>query len=210
LTYLTNHGLAAIPAILVNSAAEAVAAAREFGGAVVLKIASPDIQHKTDVGGIALNLSGEEAIKAGFDGIMARINASRPEARIEGIIVSPMRKGGVELYVGTLQDPQWGPCIAVGLGGVWVEALKDTILRLLPICQSDALDMLNELRGSTLLDGYRGAPAIDRPALARAIVAVGNAALSLGPDLVALEVNPLLASAVTIEALDGLAVWNER
>src|SRR3546814_8567049 len=89
--------------------------------------------------------------------------------------------------------PQWGAAIAVGLGGVFVEALKDTSLRLLPIAEHDALEMLGELRGSALLDGFRGAPAVDRATLAKIIAAIGNAALALGPDLVSLEINPLLA-----------------
>jgi hypothetical protein len=92
---------------------------------------------------------------------------------------------------------------------VWVEALKDTSTRLLPLTEDDALEMLQELRGAALLDGFRGAPPVDRMALARAIVAIGNAALALGPTLVSLEVNPLLASADRVEALDGLAVWDD-
>jgi hypothetical protein len=118
-----------------------------------------------------------------------------------------MRKHGVELFVGTLLDPQWGPAITVGIGGIWVEVLKDTSLRLLPLSEADALEMLGELRGGALLNGFRGAPAVDRAAVARAIVAISNAAIALGPDLVALEVNPLLASPHGIEALDGLTVW---
>lgn len=139
--------------------------------------------------------------------MIARVTTAKPEAKIGGVIVSPMRDKGVELFVGTMRDPQWGAAIAVGLGGVFVEALKDTSLRLLPIRESDALEMLAELRGSILLDGFRGATPVDREALARMIVAIGQAALALGPDLVALEVNPLLAVGNTIEALDGLTVW---
>jgi acetate---CoA ligase (ADP-forming) len=209
LDHLSSHGVAVIPATLVTSSAQAAQAAAAAGGPVVLKIASVDIAHKTDAGGVALNVTGPEKAAAAFDEIMRRVKAAQPSAAIDGVIVSPMRTGGVELFVGTLRDPQWGPCIAVGLGGVWVEVLKDSSLRLLPINQSDALQMLQELRGSPLLDGFRGTPAMDRADLARCIVAIGNAALALGPDLVALEVNPLLASAQRVEALDGLAVWND-
>ena len=97
--------------------------------------------------------------------------------------------------------------IAVGLGGVWVEALADTSLRLLPLDENDALEMLTELRGSRLLDGFRGAGAADRRALARAVIMIGEAALALGPTLQALEINPLLICGDRIEALDGLTVW---
>jgi acyl-CoA synthetase (NDP forming) len=209
LDFLAKHGVPVVPARVVRSADEAVEFARGLDAAVVLKIASPDIQHKTEVGGVALNLRGDDAVRAAYEQIMQRVQAAKPDAHIDGIIVSPMRRGGVELFVGTMRDPQWGPSIAVGLGGVFVEVLKDTSLRLLPISESDALEMLGELRGSKLLDGFRGAPAVDRTQLAKAIVAIGDAALALGPDLVSLEINPLLAFDGGIEALDGLTVWED-
>ncbi|WP_084197275.1 acetate--CoA ligase family protein [Solimonas soli] len=207
LDFLARHGVPIVPAHVARSADDAAAFARDLDAAVVLKIASPDIQHKTEVGGVLLNLRGDDAVRAGYEQIMQRVQAAKPDARIDGIIVSPMRRGGVELFVGTMRDPQWGPSIAVGLGGVFVEVLKDTSLRLLPITESDALDMLGELRGGKLLDGFRGAPAVDRASLAKVIVAIGKAALALGPDLVSLEINPLLAFDGGIEALDGLTVW---
>lgn len=207
LDYLDSAGVPVIPVRLARTADEAVAIAGALDASVVLKIASPDIAHKTEVGGVVLDLRGEAAVRAAFDTMLARVRAAAPEARIEGIVVAPMRKGGVELFVGTMNDPQWGPAIAVGLGGIWVEALKDTSLRLLPISEQDALDMLAELRGAKLLDGFRGAPGADREALARAIVAIAEAALALGPDLVSLEINPLLAQGARVEALDGLTEW---
>lgn len=137
------------------------------------------------------------------------MRAARPDATIDGIVVAPMRDSGLELFVGTLRDPDWGPVLAVGLGGIWVEALRDTSLRLLPVTVSDVKDMLSELRGAALLDGWRGAPASDRNALAEAVVAIGNAALALGPELVSLEVNPLRVAGSSVEALDALAVWGD-
>lgn len=207
LAHLSTHGVPVVPAHIVQSAQAAADAAREVGGKVVLKILSPDIQHKTEVGGVALNLQGDAEVSAAYSAMMSRVQTAKPEARIEGVIVSPMRAQGVELFVGTLRDPQWGLAIAVGLGGVFVEALKDTSLRLLPVSEHEVLEMFEELRGKTLLDGFRGAPAVDRAAAARAVVAIGNAALALGPELVSLEVNPLLASGTRIEALDGVTVW---
>lgn len=206
LEHLAQHGVPIVPAIVATDADHAAAAAERLGGPVVLKIASPDIQHKTEVGGVLLNLVGAEAVRNGYAELVARVAAQRPEAKLDGVIVSPMRRGGIELFVGTMRDPQWGPAIAVGLGGVFVEAMKDTSLRLLPVTQDEVLVMLDELRGSTLLDGFRGAPAADRNAIARAVVAIGEAALALGPELVSLEVNPLLAGGVA-EALDGVVVW---
>jgi succinyl-CoA synthetase beta subunit len=174
---------------------------------VVMKIASSDIAHKTEVGGVVLNLQGEEAIAAAFSTVMNRVKAAAPEARLDGVVVSPMRSGGMELLVGVHVDAQWGPVLAVGLGGVWVEVLKDTSLRALPVDESDVLAMLSELRATSLLDGYRGQPAIDRRALARAIVAIADAALEFGPALATLEINPLLVSESRVEALDALAIW---
>jgi acetate---CoA ligase (ADP-forming) len=207
LQHLARFGVAVIPSAIAASAEEAVAAARTMQGPVVLKIASADIPHKTEVGGVALNLSGDDAVGGAYRTILRSVTAARPEARIDGVIISPMRPDGVELFVGMTRDPQWGPAIAVGLGGVFVEVFKDSSLRLLPVSEKEALDMLDELRGKVLLDGFRGAPVVDRAAIAKAIVAIGNAALALGPELVALEVNPLLAWGEGVEALDGLTEW---
>lgn len=209
LSHLAANGVPVIPGSITTTADEAVAEAARHDDPVVLKIASPDIQHKTEIGGVVLNVRGDDAVRAAWPAMMARVAAAVPDARIEGIIVSPMRSAGVELFVGTMRDPQWGPVIALGLGGVFVEALKDTSLRLLPVSPADVHEMLGELRGASLLDGFRGAPAVDREALAAAVVAIGDAALALGDDLVSLEVNPLLALGARIEALDGLTVWRD-
>ena len=129
-----------------------------------------------------------------------------PEADSAGGSVAPMRRGGVELFVGTARTP-WGPVIAAGLGGVWIELLKDTSLRLLPVSPDDARAMLDELKGAKLLQGYRGSAPADLDAIAATISAIGDAALALGPELVSLEINPLLVRGAEIEALDALAVW---
>lgn len=209
IAYLAGRGVPVVPMHCARSAAEAAQFAAAAGGPVALKIASPDIQHKSDIGGVRLGVQGEEAAAAAFDGIMASVRAAKPEARIDGCIVAPMRSGGVELFVGIARS-HWGPVIVAGLGGVFMEVLADTSMRLLPITAGDARQMLDELRGRKLLYGYRGAPAVDLDAAARALRAIGDAALALGPELVALEVNPLFARGDRIEALDALAVWDDR
>ena len=118
-----------------------------------------------------------------------------------------MRSGGLELFVGCTRDPQWGPVIAVGLGGVWVEVLQDVALRPLPIDAAEVKRMLGELRGAKLLQGVRGMPAADLDAVAEVIARIGDAAVALGDDLEALEVNPLWVRGADVEALDALAVW---
>ncbi|WP_043358611.1 acetate--CoA ligase family protein [Belnapia sp. F-4-1] len=208
LAWLAGRGVSVVPQHLAADAEAAAGAARAMGGPVVLKIASPDIAHKSDVGGVALGLEGD-AVAEAAGRILASARAARPEARIEGVVVAPMRRGGVELFVGVLRDPLWGPAIAVGLGGVWVELLRDTSLRLLPVTPEDVLEMFAELRGAPLLEGYRGSAGIDRQAAAEAIARIGDAALALGPGLAALKVNPLLAGPDGAEALDALAVWEQ-
>jgi acyl-CoA synthetase (NDP forming) len=206
LSYLANKGVPVIPSRLVTSAAEAAEAATAVGGLAVLKIASPDIAHKTEAGGVRLDVSGAEAARV-FDEIVRSAKAYAPDAKIDGVIVSPMREAGVELIVGVARDPEWGPVIVAGLGGVFTEALKDSQVRLLPVSRADVKAMLGELRGAKLLEGFRGAPAADLDKLADAIVAIGDAALALGPDLAALEVNPLRVRGGEVECLDGLAIY---
>ena len=118
-----------------------------------------------------------------------------------------MRGGGLEILVGTVRDPERGQTLAVGLGGVWVEALADTQLRLLPVTAAEARNMLTGLRAAKLLRGFRGTPAADLDKLAEVIAAIGDAALALGDRLTTLEVNPLWVRGADIEALDGLAVY---
>ncbi len=204
LGHLAEHGVPVVPATVATDAATAVAAARAIGGAVVLKIASADILHKSDIGGVALNLEGDAAIEAAFH----RITAAAPQgAKVDGVLVSPMRERGLELFVGCTRDAQWGPVIAVGLGGIFVEILQDVALRVLPVAPEEVRRMLGELKGTKLLHGQRGVPPADLDALANAVARIGDAALALGADLEALDVNPLWVRGAHVEALDALAVW---
>ena len=209
LDYLATQGVPVVPAILATSEAQAIAAAKQIGGPVVLKIASADIAHKSDIGGVALNLEDERAVGAAFRRIIEACRMRAPEARIDGVLVSPMRERGIELIVGLSCDPQWGPVLAVGLGGIWVEVLQDVSLRLLPTNASEIHCMLNELRGAKLLAGQRGVPPADLDAVAATIACIAQAALRLGPDLVAMDVNPLWVRGDRVEALDALFIWQE-
>jgi acyl-CoA synthetase (NDP forming) len=208
LDFLASRGVPVVPAHIATDAAQADSFAHRFNGPLAMKIASPDIAHKSDVGGVRLQVSANDAGRV-YRQIRADVASHCPDARIDGVIVSPMREHGVELLVGIVRDPQWGLVLAVGLGGIWVELLKDTSLRLLPVTPDQVLTMLGELRATRLLDGYRGGPRIDRQQLAQVIARIGDAAFALGPELASLEINPLLATATRIEALDGLVLWNE-
>ena len=202
---LASSGVPVVPGELVNSADDAAAAARRLGLPVVLKVCSAQIAHKSDIGGVAVGAGTEEEIRAAYARVRAAGEAV-PGARIDGVLVSPMRTGGVELIAGVTADPTFGPVLAVGLGGVWVEVLRDTSLRMLPVDPGEVKRMLAELRGSPLLTGGRGGRPVDLDALAEVICLVGDTAVRLDGSLRALEVNPLWADGNRIEALDVLVV----
>jgi hypothetical protein len=160
-------------------------------------------------GGALLNLSGETAVAEGYERILDNVRHSNPAARIDGVVVAPMRGRGNELFVSVARDPQWGLALVVALGGVWVEALEDSSLRVLPMTPAEIKEMFLELRAARLLQGYRGAPPVDLDAVAGVVAKIAAAAAALGPALVSLEVNPLYVGFDgCIECLDALAVWS--
>lgn len=174
------------------SAAEALLAAESFGGKVVLKVASPDIAHKTDVGGVMLGVPHAEAAAA-YEAMMARVAEAAPGARLEGALVSPMLPEGVDLILGAKRDPVFGPVVLVGLGGVFTEVLKDVSFRRAPVSEATALEMLGELKGAALLQGARGAAPCDLGAVARAVSALSVFAVAHAAEVESVEVNPLRA-----------------
>jgi succinyl-CoA synthetase beta subunit len=208
--FLREHGVPYVPAVIATSAQTAVAAAQSMGYPVVLKVASEDIAHKTDVGGVRLMLQDAEAVSEAYDFIRTSVAKLAPEARIRGVAVSPMRPAGTELLVGIVRDPQWGLVLAVGFGGVMVEILKDSALRLLPVGPAEIRRMLESLKGIDLLTGFRGAEATDLDELAAAIFKISQVAVGLGDELEELEINPLRVSGNQIEALDALIRWKDR
>jgi acyl-CoA synthetase (NDP forming) len=201
---LAAAGVPVVPARLVRSAAEAADAALELGGRVVLKICSRDVAHKSDVGGVVVGVEGAEAAARAYDQVIDAVAAAAPVAGVRGVLVSPMRDPGQELLVGITADPTFGPVLAVGLGGIWVETLQDTSLRVLPVDRDGVRQMIDELQGVALLKGARGTDAVDLDALGDVIVAISRAATGVGPTLDTLEVNPLRISSAGIEALDVL------
>lgn len=208
LGWLGSQGVPVIPQSVATSRADAIRLAAALKTPAVLKVLSPDVAHKTEVGGVRLNLSGEVAVGEAYDAILAAVKAARPAASIEGVLVSPMRSGGLELIVGVARDPVWGLVLALGLGGVWVEVLKDSRLMILPVSEAQVVEALGQLKAAQLLQGYRGAVPADLGAIARAVCAICNAALELGSGLETLEINPLRVDGAQVEALDALAVWS--
>jgi succinyl-CoA synthetase beta subunit len=172
---------------------------------VALKICSAQITHKSDIGGVALGVSSEAEVRAAYAKV-ADAGAAVPDATVDGVLVTPMRGSGVELLAGVTVDPTFGPVLAVGLGGVWVEVLKDTSLRVLSVDADEVKRMLGELRGGALLRGARGSKPANLEAVAAVIAGIGRTALSLGGALRALEVNPLWVNGDQVEALDVLVI----
>jgi acyl-CoA synthetase (NDP forming) len=196
---LAEWGIPVLDERVARSADEAVAAFADLGSPVVLKIASPDVQHKTEVGGVLLDLRDAEAVRRGY----AALRAHGPE-----VLVAPYVTGGVEVIVGAQRDPVFGPVVMVGLGGVFVEALQDVALRPAPVDRAEALAMIGALRGKAVLAGARGRPAGDIEALAEALAALSRFAAVHADTVESVDINPLLVRprGQGVVALDALIV----
>jgi acetate---CoA ligase (ADP-forming) len=204
LDLLRAAGLSVTPALAVRDADAAVEAARPLGGhAVVLKIDAVDLPHKSDLGLVRLGLAGDDDIRAAADDLLRAVRDHGVDAR--GLLLEPMADPGLELIVGLRRDPSFGPCVVVGLGGVLAEVLDDVAIRLAPVSPETANAMLDELRAARLLDGLRGRPAVDRAAVAGLIVALSTLAIER-PDLLEVDLNPVIATADGAVAVDALVV----
>lgn len=203
-----DAGLPVIESRLCGTARDAAEAAAELGFPVALKIASPDIAHKSDMGGVALDLGTPEAVAQAFTALVAAARSARPGAHVEGILVSPMVTGGIEMILGVQQDPTFGPVVMCGLGGVFVEILADVSFRPAPFDAAEAHRMLRELRGYPLLAGARGRPPGDVDALAAALAALSRFAAAHAERLESAELNPVVVrpSGQGVVALDALIV----
>lgn len=193
----------------VADGASAVAAAREFGFPVVLKIDSPDIPHKTEAKAVRLNLRSEDEVRHAFDEVLRTAKAYRPDARIAGVSVQAMASKDFELFVGARQDPQFGPVVVVGLGGIFVELLQDTAVDLAPVSPAQAREMLSRLRGRRLLDGFRGCAPVDLDELARIVSRVSRLASDHADHIEEIDVNPLAVADGRCIALDALVVLRQ-
>jgi acetyl coenzyme A synthetase (ADP forming)-like protein len=186
---------------LASTADEAVSIARRIGYPVVMKIDSPDVVHKTDVGGVVLDLGDDADVRRAFDHIGTSVRRHVADARVRGVVVQKRLSSGTEVIVGAVTDPVFGKLTAFGLGGVFVEAIGDVTFRLAPTGSVDAAQMLREIRGATILDGVRGNPPIDRTAVAHLIENVG-ALVADFPEIAELDLNPVLSGGGTTAAVD--------
>lgn len=202
---LSAVGVPVAEARLARSREEAVALARDIGLPVVLKICSPDIVHKSDIGGVKLNLVSLDAVGQAFDEIMNAVTRKQPTALLDGVSVQPMARPGIEVIIGLATDPQFGPTLMFGLGGVYVEVLKDVTFRLAPLSQRDAQAMIQDIKSLPLLSGYRGQPPADRTALERTLLQV-SALVEAHPYIKELDLNPIFAYPDGCLAVDARVV----
>lgn len=199
---LEEAGIPTTAARLATSRAQAVAIAAELGFPVVLKVLSEDIPHKSDAGGVKLNLVDADAVGAAHDAIMAGARAAQPGARIDGVSVQRQARPGTEVIIGMTKDPQFGPVLMFGLGGILVEVLKDVAFRIVPLEARDAREMVREIKGFPLLQGYRGGEPADLDALQELILKVSDFVES-HPEIDELDLNPVFAyrdGAVAVDA----------
>ncbi|MHA1911952.1 MAG: acetate--CoA ligase family protein [Candidatus Kariarchaeaceae archaeon] len=180
---------------------KALEIADSCGYPVVMKIVSKDITHKTDVGGVRLNIASRDDLKEEYNDMMSSITSQFPDANIEGVVIEEMLSGN-ELIIGSSTDPSFGPMIAFGLGGIFVEIYKDVAFRLAPISRQDAHELIHEIKGSKILQGYRGSPAVDEEVLINCLMAVSDL-LVANPEIDELDINPLIITDKGIKAIDA-------
>ncbi|NIO06664.1 MAG: hypothetical protein GTO40_01265, partial [Deltaproteobacteria bacterium] len=202
---LAKAGIPTVETVQAATTEEAVREADRIGYPVVLKVSAKELTHKSDQGGVLLGLKNAEAVRRGFESLQEV--ASKAKATFDGVTVQPMAKSGVEIIVGGHRDPQFGPVIAFGLGGVFVEVLRDVALRVAPLSDKDAKAMLDEVKGKALLDGLRGQPPCDRKAITDALCRVSELMLSR-QDIMSVDANPAIAYTTGLTVVDARIVLN--
>ena len=202
---LGQAGINVVAARLAASRSEAVAITRQLGFPVVLKIASHDIVHKSDAGGIKLGLETPEQVEQAYDDILRNVRQKYPRAGVQGISVQKMARPGIEVIIGINRDAQFGPVLMFGLGGIWVEVLQDVSLRVTPVTRRDASEMIKEIKGYRMLTGYRAQPPANLAGLEDMLLAVSEFAVKY-PMVKELDLNPVIASPEDAVAADARVV----
>lgn len=205
---LKQAGIPIVETKLAKSQKEAVSLSQKMGFPVALKIASPDVIHKSDSGGVKLGINNVAQVKTAYNEIIESVNQQSPGAVIQGVSVQKMVRPGTEVIVGTSKDPQFGPVIMFGLGGIFVEVLKDVSFRIIPVSQRDAQEMIQEIKGYPLLQGYRGKEPANIPALVEMILKISKF-VEENPKIKELELNPIFAYADGAVAVDARIILEE-
>jgi len=199
---LKQWGIPVIETKLARTKKEAVSISKGIGFPVVLKIISPDVVHKSDSGGVRLGLANATQVSNAYSEIMVSMRQKYPKAAIQGVSVQPLARPGIEVIIGVSQDPQFGPVIMFGLGGVLVEVLKDVSFRIVPVTRRDAQEMIKEIKGYPILEGYRGQEPASISALEELIVKVSQF-IEQNPQIKELDLNPIFAykdKAIAVDA----------
>lgn len=196
---IESAGVFVAAAALVKTREEAVGEAEKIGYPVVMKGCSAELAHKTEAGMVALNIDSAEEVAMVFDELTGKVN------NLDGVLIEKMVRGNREFVIGLSRDPQFGPCVMFGLGGIFTEALKDVTFRVAPLSMEDALEMIDEIKTKKMLGEFRGSPAVDRKALAKALIGVGD--LGIKYDSIAeVDINPLIICGDKPVAVDALVV----
>jgi acyl-CoA synthetase (NDP forming) len=202
---IKGAGIPVVEAKLARTKTEAVSMSKEMGFPVVLKIVSPDVIHKSDSGGVKLGLANAAQVGKAYSEILSAVKRHCPKAKIQGISVQKMARPGVEVIIGMTKDAQFGPVLMFGLGGILVEVLKDVSFRIVPLAKRDAREMIKEIKGYPLLEGYRGQEPADIPFLEALILKVSDF-IDKNPEIKELDLNPVFAYKNGAVAVDARAI----
>ncbi len=205
---LRQAGISVIETRLAISKEEAISISRQLGFPAVLKIASPDVTHKSDSGGVKLGLKTAKQVGKAYDDILAAIGQEHPQAVIHGVSVQKMARPGVEVIIGMSKDSQFGPVLMFGLGGILVEILKDVSFRIVPLARRDAQEMVREIKGYPLLEGYRGQEPVDVSYLEELLLKVSQF-VEENPEIKELDINPIFAYRDGAVAVDARVILEE-
>jgi len=205
---IKQAGISVVDTKLATSKEEAISVSRKFGFPVALKIASPDIVHKSDAGGVKLGLETARQVGKAYEDILQAVSQKHPQVGIQGVAVQKMARPGVEVIIGMSKDDQFGPVLMFGLGGILVEVLKDVSFRIVPLAERDAAEMIREIKGYPLLEGYRGQEVVDVSHLEELLLKVSDF-VEQNPEVKELDLNPIFAYSDGAVAVDARVVLEE-
>ena len=205
---LEAYGIPLVPANIAENEDDAIRVANEIGYPVVTKINSPDILHKSDLGGIRLDLNDAASVRQAYQEMISTVQTKMPNARIEGVLIEATAPKGQEVIIGMKRDPGFGPVMMFGLGGIFVELFKDVSFRVSPLTRNDAYDMIQSTRAGKLLTGYRGQKPADLDAVVDTILRLSQLALNF-EEIEEIEINPLLVMEKGCLALDGRVILKQ-
>jgi acetyltransferase len=205
---LKAYGIPVSREEIAETAADAVKIAKKIGFPVVAKVVSADILHKSDIGGVVLNINSAAEVKKAFNDITARVRKLKGKPKLEGILIAQQVKAELELVVGASLDAEMGPVVLFGTGGVDIELMKDVALAGAPLDEADARELINRTKAGVKLRGYRGKPALHEASAIKAIVGLSNLMADAGTRIASIDVNPFLINTRTGVAVDGLIVLN--